>query len=45
MTRRLMNEKEFYRRARKISEHLIVQFDRVQIREELVGVYRSLLAN
>lgn len=45
LTRRLIKDGEFYRQARKISEQLIIQFDRGQIREDLIGVYRSLLKN
>jgi 1,2-diacylglycerol-3-alpha-glucose alpha-1,2-galactosyltransferase len=45
MTRRLMKDETFFREAREISRQLVTQFDRRQIRNELLEVYHSLLVN
>ena len=45
LTRRLIADRDFYRQAREMSRQLVTQFDRKRIREDLVGIYRSLLIN
>ena len=45
ITRRMIVDKDFYDQGLKISEHLLVQFDKDLIRNKLIGVYRSLLEN
>jgi 1,2-diacylglycerol-3-alpha-glucose alpha-1,2-galactosyltransferase len=45
ITRRMIDDKEFYNEGLKISQELLVQFDKDIIREKLINVYRSLLNN
>jgi 1,2-diacylglycerol-3-alpha-glucose alpha-1,2-galactosyltransferase len=45
LTKRMINDKQFYNEGLKISEQLLIQFDKNNIREKLIGVYRSLLNN
>jgi 1,2-diacylglycerol-3-alpha-glucose alpha-1,2-galactosyltransferase len=43
LTRRMINDTQFYNEGRMISERLVSQFDKESIREELLNVYQSLL--
>jgi 1,2-diacylglycerol-3-alpha-glucose alpha-1,2-galactosyltransferase len=43
LTRRMLNDRQFYDEGLKISEQLLTQFDKEIIREKLIAVYRSLL--
>jgi 1,2-diacylglycerol-3-alpha-glucose alpha-1,2-galactosyltransferase len=45
LTRRMIKDKEFYYEGLKISQELLIQFDKDIIREKLINVYRSLLKN
>ncbi len=45
LTRRMIDDKEFYNEGLKISHQLLVQFDKDIIRGKLINVYRSLLNN
>jgi 1,2-diacylglycerol-3-alpha-glucose alpha-1,2-galactosyltransferase len=45
LTRRMIYEKEFYDDGLKISEQLLRQFDKDQIREKLLNIYKDLLSN
>ncbi|MFZ0281611.1 MAG: glycosyltransferase family 4 protein [Bacteroidales bacterium] len=45
LTRRMINDKEFYNEGLKISEVFLIQFDKNIIREEFINLYRSLLNN
>jgi 1,2-diacylglycerol-3-alpha-glucose alpha-1,2-galactosyltransferase len=43
LTRKIMNDRQFYNEGLKISEQLLTQFDKDIIREKLISVYKSLL--
>jgi 1,2-diacylglycerol-3-alpha-glucose alpha-1,2-galactosyltransferase len=43
MTKRMIIDKEFYNEGLKVSEQLLIQFDKDIIRQKLLVVYRSLL--
>jgi 1,2-diacylglycerol-3-alpha-glucose alpha-1,2-galactosyltransferase len=43
LTRKLMNDNSFYHNACSISEQLITQFDKDEIRKKLISLYSSLL--
>ena len=43
MTKRMINDKEFYNEGLRVSEQLLVQFDKDIIRQKLLVVYKSLL--
>lgn len=45
LTQRMTREKEFYNEGLKISQQLLIQFDKDIIREKLIHVYKSLLNN
>ena len=45
LTRRMIKDKEFYNEGLKISQELLIQFDKDIIREKLINVYKSLLNN
>jgi 1,2-diacylglycerol-3-alpha-glucose alpha-1,2-galactosyltransferase len=45
LTRRMINDRQFYDEGLKISEQLLNQFDKEIIREKLIAVYRSILNN
>jgi 1,2-diacylglycerol-3-alpha-glucose alpha-1,2-galactosyltransferase len=45
LTRRMIADRQFYNEGRKISEQLLMQFDKDIIREKLVHLYKSLLNN
>jgi 1,2-diacylglycerol-3-alpha-glucose alpha-1,2-galactosyltransferase len=45
LTRRMINDRQFYDEGLKISEQLLIQFDKEIIREKLIAVYMSLLNN
>jgi 1,2-diacylglycerol-3-alpha-glucose alpha-1,2-galactosyltransferase len=45
LTRRMINDKEFYYEGLKISEQIISQFNKDLIREKLLRVYESLLSS
>jgi 1,2-diacylglycerol-3-alpha-glucose alpha-1,2-galactosyltransferase len=45
LTKRMIGDKQFYNDGLKISEQLLIQFDKDIIREKLIGVYESLLNN
>jgi 1,2-diacylglycerol-3-alpha-glucose alpha-1,2-galactosyltransferase len=45
LTKRMINDQEFYDEGLKISEQLLIQFDKDIIREKLIAVYQSLLNN
>jgi 1,2-diacylglycerol-3-alpha-glucose alpha-1,2-galactosyltransferase len=45
LTRRMIEDKEFYNEGLKISQELLIQFDKDIIREKLINVYKSLLNN
>ena len=42
---KLMNDKEEYAKALQVSEKLISQFDKNEIRKELIDLYKNLLGN
>ena len=43
LTKRMANDTDFYNEGLRLSEELIIQFDKDIIREKLISVYRSLL--
>jgi 1,2-diacylglycerol-3-alpha-glucose alpha-1,2-galactosyltransferase len=43
LTKRMINDSQFYEEGLKISEQLLIQFDKEIIREKLITVYKSLL--
>lgn len=43
LTRRMINDKDFYNEGLRISEGILPQFDKNKIREEFVNLYRSLI--
>jgi len=45
LTRKMIEDKQFYDEGLKISEQLVKQFDKEIIREKLINVYKSLLIN
>jgi len=45
LTKRMIEDRQFYNEGLKISEQLLVQFDKEIIREKLISVYKSLLIN
>lgn len=45
ITRRMIRDKEFYDQGLRISEQLLMQFDKDLIRNKLICVYRSLQEN
>ena len=45
LTKRMIDDKEFYNDGLKISEQLLRQFDKDQIREKLLSIYQDLLSN
>ncbi|NWJ53011.1 MAG: glycosyltransferase family 4 protein [Bacteroidetes bacterium] len=45
LTRRLMHDKSFYEQGLKISEEMIMQFDKKIIREKLIQLYQELSYN
>ena len=45
LTKKMINDREFYETGLKISEQLLTQFDKEIIREKLIAVYKSLLNN
>jgi 1,2-diacylglycerol-3-alpha-glucose alpha-1,2-galactosyltransferase len=44
LTKRMIDDKEFYSDGLKISEQLLRQFDKDQIREKLLNIYKDLLS-
>lgn len=45
LTKRLIDDKQFYKDGLRISEQLLIQFDKDIIREKLIAVYKGLLNN
>jgi 1,2-diacylglycerol-3-alpha-glucose alpha-1,2-galactosyltransferase len=45
LTRKMMNDKEFYNEGVRISTQLLTQFEKETIREQLISLYRSLLTH
>ena len=45
LTRRMIQDKQFYNEGLKISEQLLIQFDKDNIRKKLMIVYQNLLSN
>lgn len=45
LTKRMINDQQYYDEGLKLSEQLLNQFDKEVIREKLLAVYRSLLDN
>lgn len=45
LTKRMIVDKEFYNEGLKISEQLLSQFDKDQIREKLISIYKDLFYN
>jgi 1,2-diacylglycerol-3-alpha-glucose alpha-1,2-galactosyltransferase len=45
LTKRMIDDKEFYNDGLKISEQLLRQFDKDQIREKLLSLYKDLVRN
>ena len=45
LTKRMIEDRQFYNEGLKISEQLLIQFDKEVIREKLINVYKSLLIN
>jgi len=43
LTKRMIEDRQFYNEGLKISEQLLIQFDKDIIREKLISVYQSLL--
>ena len=43
LTRRMIEDRQFYNEGLRISEQLLIQFDKEVIREQLINVYKSLL--
>ena len=42
MTRKLMNDKTFFEDSKKVSNQLITQFDKVEIRKKYMELYNEL---
>jgi 1,2-diacylglycerol-3-alpha-glucose alpha-1,2-galactosyltransferase len=45
LARKMISDRQYYEEGLKISEQLLVQFDKELIREKLIAVYKSLLNN
>ena len=45
LTKRMMHDKDFYNEGLKISERLIKQFDKNDIRGKLISLYETLIGN
>jgi 1,2-diacylglycerol-3-alpha-glucose alpha-1,2-galactosyltransferase len=45
LTKRMIHDKDFYNEGLKISEQILMQFDKNYIREKLINLYRSLIGN
>jgi 1,2-diacylglycerol-3-alpha-glucose alpha-1,2-galactosyltransferase len=45
LTKRMIDDKEFYNDGLKISEQILRQFDKDQIRIKLLNIYKDLLSN
>lgn len=45
ITKRMLTDKEYYNEGLRISENLLLQFDKDRIREKLIHVYSTLLRN
>jgi 1,2-diacylglycerol-3-alpha-glucose alpha-1,2-galactosyltransferase len=45
LTKRMIDDKEFYNEGLKISKQLLMQFDKDQIREKLLSIYEDLLSD
>jgi 1,2-diacylglycerol-3-alpha-glucose alpha-1,2-galactosyltransferase len=45
LTKRMIEDTQFYNEGLKISEHLLRQFDKEIIRKKLINIYVSLLNN
>jgi 1,2-diacylglycerol-3-alpha-glucose alpha-1,2-galactosyltransferase len=45
LTKRMIEDKQFYNEGLKLSEQLLTQFDKDIIREKLISVYQNLLSN
>jgi 1,2-diacylglycerol-3-alpha-glucose alpha-1,2-galactosyltransferase len=45
LTKRMIHDKDFYNEGLKISEKLLRQFDKNNIREKLINLYESLINN
>jgi 1,2-diacylglycerol-3-alpha-glucose alpha-1,2-galactosyltransferase len=45
LTKRMIDDRRYYNEGLKISEQLLVQFDKDVIREKIISVYKSLLIN
>jgi 1,2-diacylglycerol-3-alpha-glucose alpha-1,2-galactosyltransferase len=45
LTRRMASDPDFHQTGKEMSAHLITQFDKDHIREELIGIYHSLEVN
>ena len=45
LTKRMIEDRQYYDEGLKISEQLLTQFDKEVIREKLISVYKSLLIN
>jgi 1,2-diacylglycerol-3-alpha-glucose alpha-1,2-galactosyltransferase len=45
LTRKMMEDREFYEEGLKISERLLQQFEKNHIREELITLYQGLIDN
>jgi len=45
LTKRMIEDRQFYNEGLKVSEQLLVQFDKEIVREKLISVYKSLLIN
>lgn len=45
LTRRMMNDREFYNEGVKISSLLLTQFDKETVRKQLISLYQSLVKN
>ena len=43
LTKRMIEDREFYNEGLRISEQLLIQFDKEIIRQKLISVYKSLL--
>jgi 1,2-diacylglycerol-3-alpha-glucose alpha-1,2-galactosyltransferase len=45
LTKRMIHDKDFYNEGLKISEQLLMQFDKNYIKEKLINLYRTLIDN
>jgi 1,2-diacylglycerol-3-alpha-glucose alpha-1,2-galactosyltransferase len=45
LTKRMIHDKDFYNEGLKISEQMLMQFDKNYIKEKLINLYKALIGN